>query len=110
MPHQSDRSILSVDLAAVVGNWQQMDRLIGAGREAAAVVKADAYGTGAAHVAPALARAGCQTFFVANAGEALALKSVLDPDRQVLSFAGVPDTETADACRGAWRHASPEFP
>ena len=31
-----------------------------------AVVKADAYGLGAAHVIPALAAEGCGTFFVAT--------------------------------------------
>jgi alanine racemase len=41
------------------------------------VVKADAYGLGAAHIAPALARAGCRDFFVAQLGEALALRPLL---------------------------------
>ena len=37
------------------------------------MVKADAYGLGAALVAPALAAAGCDTFFVARLEEAVAL-------------------------------------
>jgi alanine racemase len=41
------------------------------------VVKADAYGLGMAEVAPALARAGCKTFFVATLGEAAELRALL---------------------------------
>jgi alanine racemase len=45
--------------------------------ECAAVVKADAYGLGMDPVAPALARAGCTTFFVATLAEAEALRALL---------------------------------
>ena len=38
--------------------------------ETAAVIKADAYGTGALHVIPALEKEGCRTFFVATLAEA----------------------------------------
>ena len=41
------------------------------------MVKADAYGLGMAAVAPALARAGCKTFFVATLGEAEELRALL---------------------------------
>jgi alanine racemase len=41
------------------------------------VVKADAYGLGMAAVAPALAGAGCKTFFVATLGEANELRGLL---------------------------------
>ena len=41
------------------------------------MVKADAYGLGMAEVAPALARAGCKTFFVATLGEAAELRALL---------------------------------
>ena len=41
------------------------------------MVKADAYGLGMAAVAPALARAGCKTFFVATLGEAEELRGLL---------------------------------
>ena len=42
----------------------------------AAVVKADAYGLGAARVAPALADAGCDSFFVARLEEGIALRKL----------------------------------
>jgi alanine racemase len=45
--------------------------------EAAAVVKADAYGLGAEKIAPALAAAGCGTFFVALIDEGVALRIFL---------------------------------
>jgi alanine racemase len=52
-------------------------RDLGAPAECAAVVKADAYGLGMAEVSPALARAGCKTFFVATLGEAEELRALL---------------------------------
>jgi alanine racemase len=52
-------------------------RDLSAPAECAAVVKADAYGLGMAAVAPALARAGCKTFFVATLGEADELRALL---------------------------------
>ncbi len=66
-------SILTVDLDAIVANWRLLgDRARPAA--CAAVVKADAYGMGATRVAPALAAAGCATFFVATIDEALDLR------------------------------------
>lgn len=44
------------------------------GTRGAAVVKADAYGLGARPIATALARAGCDTFFVATPDEGAALR------------------------------------
>ena len=56
--------------------------------ECAAVVKADAYGLGMAQAAPALARTGCKTFFVATLGEGKALRQLL-PDTTIYVFAGL---------------------
>src|SRR5260370_6158678 len=56
---------LTIDLAAIIANWRQLrDRVAPAA--CAAVVKADAYGTGLAEAGAALASAGCETFFVAG--------------------------------------------
>ena len=63
-------------------------RDLAAPAECAAVVKADAYGLGMAQAAPALARAGCKTFFVATLGEARALRALL-PDATIYVFAGL---------------------
>jgi alanine racemase len=61
--------VLTVDLDAIVANWCKLEKTA-VPAECAAVVKANAYGCGAEHVARALAAAGCKTFFVANLDEA----------------------------------------
>ncbi len=60
---------LTVDLAAIVANWQALTRQL-LTVECAAVVKANAYGLGLKQVVAALAGAGCKTFFVADVAEA----------------------------------------
>ena len=67
---------LTVDLGAIAANWRDL-RARHPGGAVAGVVKADAYGLGARHVAPALAAAGCRHFFVAHLDEALALRPLL---------------------------------
>jgi alanine racemase len=71
---------VAVDLASVQENWRSVERLVGPGCIAAAVVKADAYGLGMAPVAKALAGSGCRWFFVASADEGLSLAPVLAGD------------------------------
>ncbi|WP_026379019.1 alanine racemase [Afifella pfennigii] len=67
---------LTIDLAALAGNWRRLARLA-AQAECAAVVKADAYGIGIAAAGPALAAAGARTFFVALPEEGVALRRAL---------------------------------
>ncbi|MBV8505162.1 MAG: alanine racemase, partial [Alphaproteobacteria bacterium] len=69
-------AILEIDLAGIAANWRLLARRVEPA-ECAAVVKADAYGLGAALVAPALAAAGCRRFFVATIDEGIALRRVL---------------------------------
>ncbi|WP_119167948.1 alanine racemase [Algihabitans albus] len=69
-------AILEIDLPALAANWQRLAAET-APAEAAAVVKADAYGLGIAQAAPALWAAGARAFFVAQLDEALALRSIL---------------------------------
>lgn len=57
----------------IADNWRTLDALH-PGATTSAVVKADAYGMGAARVARALRIAGCQTFFVAYAEEGLVVR------------------------------------
>ena len=59
-----------VDLGRIAANWRRLQKEAGAAA-CAAVVKADAYGLGMANIAPALAAAGCTTFFVAHLAEGL---------------------------------------
>jgi alanine racemase len=65
----SETGVLRIDLGAIAGNWRALQARV-APAECGAVVKADAYGLGIARVLPALARAGCRTFFVATPREA----------------------------------------
>ncbi|HET8729132.1 MAG TPA: alanine racemase, partial [Alphaproteobacteria bacterium] len=79
-PEARAGAVLTIDLDAIVANWRLLrDR--GAPAECAAVVKAAAYGLGAARVAPALAHAGARTFFVAHLEEGIALRTVLPEAR-----------------------------
>lgn len=80
--------ILTIDLQALARNYRRL-AVMAAPAAAAAVVKADAYGLGAARVAPALAAAGCRDFFVAHAGEALSLRQLLPPDARLMVLNGL---------------------
>lgn len=82
-------AILTVDLSAIRANYRL---LAGCLKRAAcgAVVKADAYGLGAAHVAPILYREGCRHFFVAHFEEGLALQTVLPPGVSIFILNGLP--------------------
>src|SRR5690349_18516928 len=72
------QAVLTIDLAAVVANWRDLCARHASGA-VAGVVKADAYGLGAAPVAHALLAAGCRHFFVAALSEGLALRAALGP-------------------------------
>ena len=80
-------ALLTIDLDALIANYRSL-RELARPAECAAVVKADAYGFGMAEVAPALARAGCKTFFVATLGEAEELRALL-PDATIYVLAGL---------------------
>ncbi len=69
-------SLLTIDVDAIVANWRRLAGLI-APAEAAAVVKADCYGLGMAQIAPALAAAGCNSFFVATIDEGIQLRQLV---------------------------------
>lgn len=68
-------ALLEIDLGAIAANWKTLDATHPG--ETAGVVKADAYGLGAAQVAPVLAAAGCKIFFTAHLQEAVALRALL---------------------------------
>ncbi|MGH7028857.1 MAG: alanine racemase, partial [Stellaceae bacterium] len=92
--------VLEIDLAGIVANWRFLSRLV-APAGCAAVVKADAYGLGAAMVAPALAAAGCQRFFVATLDEAVALRVALPGSAEIAVFNGpLPGSAAEFAAQG----------
>ncbi|MDQ0562156.1 alanine racemase [Rhizobium mesoamericanum] len=83
---------LTVDLTALTENWKDMARRSGKAR-AAAVVKADAYGTGIEDAGEALFMAGARDFFVATVDEGVTLRPYA-PDARIFVLSGIwPGTE-----------------
>ena len=82
------RATLSIDIGAIAANWRALDARSAAQVETGAVVKADAYGLGAARVATALAAAGVRSFFVALAEEGAQLRAALGPGPTIGVFSG----------------------
>jgi alanine racemase len=91
---------LTIDLAALADNYRLLAAKV-APAKASAVVKADAYGLGAARVAPILYAAGCRDFFVAHFGEAVPLRPILPADARLFVLNGLqPGNEPAAADAG----------
>jgi alanine racemase len=88
-------AVLTVDLGAIVSNWRLLRAKLG-NTACAAVVKADAYGLGAAEVASTLAEAGARSFFVAHPGEGIALRGALGGDARIFVLNGTPAGTEAD--------------
>jgi alanine racemase len=79
---------LIVDLAAIQRNYGVLQSLAGTAA-VGAVVKANAYGLGAERVVPALADAGCRTFYVAHTSEGEEARAALDGrDADIFVFNG----------------------
>jgi alanine racemase len=79
--------VVTVDLDAIVANWRKLEKTA-VPAECAGVVKADAYGCGAAPVARALANAGCKTFFVATLDEAVVVRAAVPPSAAIYVLDG----------------------
>ena len=88
-------AILTIDLGAIRENYRRLKALLG-GAECAGVVKADAYGLGAARVARALAREGCDTFFVAHVAEGIVLRGALGAAASIYILNGIPSGAEPD--------------
>ncbi|GJD69639.1 alanine racemase [Methylobacterium gnaphalii] len=86
-PAVAHGACLTIDLDAIVANWRRL-AAEAPGAECSAVVKADAYGCGLAVVAPALARAGCGSFFVAHLEEGIAARACL-PESDIYILNGL---------------------
>lgn len=84
---------LTVDLDALRQNYSALAKVCAPARTAG-VVKADAYGLGVAQVGPALASAGCNTFFVALPHEGIALRAAV-PEAQIFVLNGLFGADTA---------------
>jgi alanine racemase len=90
------RAVLTVDLGAIAANWAALAARHPGGA-VAGVVKADAYGLGAAPVARALLAAGCRHFFVAHLAEGVAVRAALGPGPMVAVLNGFPPGADAGA-------------
>lgn len=117
-PALTSAGILTIDLSAIQANWRSINAHLAADVSAGAVIKADAYGLGAARVGPALYRAGCREFFVASLTEAREAQSYLPKDANIVVLGGAqPGDEAEFIVRGLmpvlfswpaferWRHA-----
>ncbi|WP_395710492.1 alanine racemase [Reyranella sp.] len=90
-PARRAGAILTIDLGAIAANWRGLrdaGRADGRPIDCAAVLKADAYGTGAAMVGPRLTAEGCRQFFVAHLDEGIALRAVV-PDHPICVLNGL---------------------
>lgn len=80
--------VIVIDLDRIAANWLALREHV-APTSCAAVVKADAYGLGAARVIPALYRAGCRTYFVATLDEAVEARALTGPDAIIFMLDGI---------------------
>lgn len=92
------QACVEIDLDALAANWRLLAARA-APAECGAAVKADAYGIGLAAAVPALARAGCRSFFVAHLAEALTARRVA-PAARIFLLNGLPP-QGAETLRAA---------
>lgn len=88
---------LTIDLASLAHNYRTLAGM-SAPAEAAAVVKADAYGIGIAHAVPVLAKAGCRSFFVALPAEGVAVREAA-PNADIYVLSGPLGADAVDVFR-----------
>ncbi len=67
-------AVLKINLRAIAFNWATLAKKTDA--DCAAVLECNAYGCGIDPIADALAKSGCQTFFVSNLAEARRVRAV----------------------------------
>lgn len=91
-------AVLTINLDAVRENYRRLRSQAG-NAVCAAVLKADAYGLGAACVAPVLAAEGCRHFFVAHLDEGIALRPYLPEQAEVFVLHGPPVDSEAEFVR-----------
>ncbi|WP_040790095.1 alanine racemase [Neomegalonema perideroedes] len=80
--------LLRIDLGALARNWRAVKARASEGARVGAVVKAEAYGLGAAPVSAALYGAGCRDFFVAHLIEAQRLRPSLPAEARLILLNG----------------------
>jgi alanine racemase len=89
-------AILTINLGAIRENYRRLKARLN-GVRCAGVLKADGYGLGAAQVASALAKEGCDIFFVALLGEGIALRKAIGPGPDIFVLNGLPPRSEPEA-------------
>ncbi len=89
---------VEIDLQALRHNFREVRNLAGPGQGILAIVKADAYGHGAARVAPVLQEAGASMFGVAIVEEGMVLREA-GVTRPVLVLGGLYSGQEEDLVR-----------
>lgn len=95
VPERLAGARLTIDLGALAANYRTIVSKLDGRAQAGAVVKADAYGIGIGQAGPALWAAGAREFFVAHAGEGLALRAAL-PEADIYVLGGALPGAEAD--------------
>lgn len=90
--------VLEIDLDALAANWRLLRDRHPRGA-VGAVVKANAYGLGAAAVVPRLCREGCRHFFTATLDEALEIRPLI-PDAMLVTLDGLAPGREAEYVAG----------
>ena len=80
--------VAEISLPTIVSNYRALKSLAPSA-ECSAVVKANAYGHGAAQVSATLFEAGCRTFFVAYPHEGETVRNAVGPEPTIYVFNGV---------------------
>ena len=82
-------SVAVINLDNVAKNYNIVCDTLAPGKEAAAVVKANAYGFGAVQVSKKLYAKGCRKFFVATISEGIEIRQVIPDDANIYVLSGV---------------------
>jgi alanine racemase len=94
-PEAEAGGVLKINLTNLAANYERLSKQTDA--ECAAVVRADAYGCGIVPIAGALAKSGCNTFFVSDLAEARSVRAAA-PQAAIYVLNGFyPGTEPAFA-------------
>ncbi|MBN8649423.1 MAG: alanine racemase [Caulobacterales bacterium] len=88
----SGQSILKINLAALVRNWNKFKNL--GAPITSAVIKANAYGIGAKECAISLQEAGCTNFFVAHLEEAIEARKFISANCRIFVLNGIFDQQS----------------
>ena len=89
------RCWLEIDLDIVAANYREAQRICGEGVQVIPVLKANAYGLGAARLSRLLAEAGAKLFAVAELNEALEVRRACGADALVLGMIAAEQMESA---------------